>query len=196
MSIQHFAHFKIGLSDFPHARRKWRWRRGGAPGGWEVRRWRPLRAGRRPGVRTAGELAGGQRPPWADGWTRWVPRPPGSRACSFQSAGPALPGSGAYESRTVGLRPGRVTSRTSSSEGILSAGVAARTSPPESAPVSGKAAVFRSGLSCLFMNSGARDRWFACFIFITLKKKPVHHCLCFPQWINFVVSCYLFIALN
>lgn len=145
-------------------------RRGGAPRGWEVRRWRPQRAGRRPAVPAAGELAAGQRLPWADGWTRWVPSPPGSPACSFQSAGPALARVGARVP-DCGSRSwsGHLTDELSG--GSCPRGVAARTGPPEPAPVSGKAAVFRSGLSCLFMNSAARDRWFACFIFITFFKK-------------------------
>ena len=195
MSIQLFAHFKIGLSDFPHARRKWRWRRGGAPGGWEVRRWRPLRAGRRPGVRTAGELAGGQRPPWADGWTRWVPRPPGSRACSFQSAGPALPGSGAWvpdcgspswsghlTDEPFGGDPVRRGRRTDKPSGV---GSRVR-----------KSRGFSEWFELSFYEQRCQRPLVCVFYFYHFKKKPVHHCLCFPQWINFVVSCYLFIALN
>lgn len=133
------------------------WRRGGAPRGWEVRRRRPQRVGRRPVVPAAGELAAGQRPPWADGWTRWVPSPPGSPACSFQSAGARVPDCG---SRSWS---GHLTDELSG--GSCPRGVAARTSPPESAPCQEKLRLF--GAVCLFTNSAARDRWFACFIFIT-----------------------------
>lgn len=171
---------------FPHARRKWRL------------------AARRRAPRVGGEAAAASEsrapPSSACGWgaggrataavSRWV------NAVSTQPSwltGLQLPerggaGPGLWVSLLVGSPQGRAL------RGVLSAWGRRTDKPSGVGSVSGKAAAFRSGLS--FYEQCCQRPLVCVFYFYHFFKKPVHHCLCSPQWVNFVVSCYLCIALN
>lgn len=144
----------------------------------------------------AGEEVAGRRWPCADWWARWVPGP----------TRPRLPVALAARAGAVGARAEGCGSLSGSggftdepAGGPYPNGVASRTSPREAAALSGKVTVFSERFEFSFENDAVRGPlvW-VCFIFITFFfffLNLTHHSLCFSQCINFVVSCYLFMAL-
>lgn len=133
------------------------WRRGGAPRGWAVKR-----AGRRPGMPEAREEAAALRRLVSAVSTR--PTRPRSPACCCP--GRSSVDAGARTESSGSLGGGSLHGRAL--RGIPFQCGRLRTSPPESASVSGKAAVFSERFELSFENEATRDRWFWCLIFIAL----------------------------
>ena len=112
------------------------------------------------------------------GWAAVALR--GLRSAVSTRPHPALPARAALATRArvvpgragrgLWIPPLRVGSllRRALRRGPYPGGVASWRSPPETAAVSGKATVFRSGLSFLLKNDAVRDRWFGCVLFLSL----------------------------